>query len=158
MTDRPTRSPKPASTPAPRSLLNLGGGDRRGLQRAFQALVGRAGIAEAPADPLETHLVQVLQLLQSLGFVLHSTPGDPPALSHPLAPDRRIALVLSSPETDPEATALAWATRNFPEMEFYLPFIILRATRQKRLAGAGPTRPRPPEPEYDEDGFLADQP
>ncbi len=140
-----------------RPLLNLGGGDRAGLERAFQLLVRRT--TDQTADP---RLVETLELLGKLGFVRHEQDGVI-SLSHPLAPDRRVAFDLTdagfSKTADSEELALDFAVRHFPEMEFYLPFISLRATRYKRLnPRSGPTRLLPPEPEYDEDGFLAEYP
>lgn len=146
MTERRTAKPTELAT---RPLLNLGAGDQRGLERAFQTLVGRPA-----ADP---RAAQALKVLYGLGF---GPPSDDPGpeLSHPLVPERKLAFKLASPSAakDPETLALEWAQKYFPEMEFYLPYISLRSARQKRLAQT--SRALPPEPEYDEDGFLADYP
>lgn len=132
-----------------RPLLNLGGGDRRGLERAFQALVGPANSPEA----------QTLEVLRRLGFIRHEQ-GEEVLLSHPLASDRRVPFKLGEPVPagfEAETWGLEFAAHHFPEMEFYLPYISLRATRQKRLAAqSGPARRLSPEPEYDEDGFLTE--
>ena len=146
------RLPKPI-LPGSRPLLNLGGGDKSGLEKAFQALVGKSSPAAAPSpDPksADPQLVQVLVILQSLGF---ETTGPDGELTHPLAPERRVRC-LPPPDADPESRALDWAARHFPEMDLYLPYISRRAVRAKRPTG----RPTTPEPEYDADGFLAEYP
>jgi hypothetical protein len=136
-----------------RPLLNLGGGDKTGLEKAFQALVGSPSPRVAPLpDP---QLAQVLAILQSLGFQSNGPQQEPVRLTHPLAPDRFLPCQPpTGAATDPEIWALDWAARHFPEMEFYLPYISRRAARTKRPTG----RPTTPEPEYDADGFLADYP
>jgi hypothetical protein len=138
-----------ASEAQRRPLLNLGSGDRRGLERAFQALVGPANSPEAAA----------LEVLRRLGFLRYEQ-GEAVLLSHPLAPDRRVPFLLAEPipaEFEAESWALEFAAHHFPEMEFYLPYISLRAARQKRLTvQSGPVRRLSPEPEYDEDGFLSE--
>ncbi len=139
--------------PGSRPLLNLGGGDKLGLQKAFQALVGVP--SPNPTPPPDPRLAQARAVLQSLGFEANRSPQEPDWLTHPLAPDRFFPC---QPPTnaayDPESWALDWAARHFPEMEFYLPYISHRAARTKRPTG----RPTTPEPEYDADGFLADYP
>lgn len=142
-----TENRKPASIPSSRRLLNLQAGDRRGLARAFQALVGR---------PPEVAYELALETLEQLGFSRHEN-----GFSHPLAPDRLVAFNLPEQDKtspDPEAAALKWAIRHFREIEFYLPYISLTAKRQrKQAAHAGLKRQLPPEPDYDEDGFLTSE-
>ncbi len=145
-----------------RSLLNLGSGDPRGLARAFQALVGPPRSTPPALDPRRG---PVLETLQRLGFVRHDQ-NESIQLSHPLTDDRTIIFILpeakSPPPTDlttltdlAEELALEFAVKHFPEMDFYLPYISLRANRTKRLtAQSGLPRRLAPEPEYDEDGFL----
>lgn len=138
---------KPAPIQSPRRLLNLQAGDRRGLARAFQALVGR---------PPEVAHELALETLQQLGFSRHEN-----GFSHPLAPDRLVVFNLPEQDktnADPETVALKWAIRHFREIEFYLPYISLTAKRQrKQAANAGLKRQLPPEPDYDEDGFLTNE-
>jgi hypothetical protein len=146
-----------------RPLLNLGGGDKPGLQKVLQALMGVRPAkaappvpAPAPAVPVaEPQADQTLAILHSLGFEPAGPGQTPVLLTHHLAPERQVAY---QPPTgtahDPESVALDWAARHFPEMEFYLPYISRRAARTRRPTG----RPTTPEPEYDEDGFLADYP
>ena len=150
------RPPKPI-LPGSRPLLNLGGGDKLGLEKAFQALVGNNSPKAAPTPPdtqaSDPYLAQVLAILHRLGFQADTQGQAPAELTHPLAPDRWVRyLPPASATADPESWALDWAARHFPEMEFYLPYISRRAVRAKRPTG----KPTTPEPEYDEDGFLAD--
>ena len=147
MTER--RVPKPLPENPNRSLLNLGGGDRRGLERAFQTLVGRG-------QPPRLDPTPILKVLHSLDFVIHPIEGGL-LVSHPLAPERQVRCEIEAGR-DPQEWVLAWAGRHFPEMEFYLPYISLRASRARKLTGGNRNRPMTPEPEYDEDGFLADYP
>ena len=151
-----SRPSKPA-TPGSRSLLNLGSGDKSGLEKAFQALIGKIRPKAAPpaAQPAEPDTPeQVLAILFSLGFQA-AGPDKPALLTHPLAPERRVNCPASASATpDLEAWALDWAVRHFPEIEFYLPYISRRAVRARRSTG----RPTTPEPEYDDDGFLAEYP
>ncbi len=154
MTER--RVPKPLteqSTPG-RSLLNLAGGDRRGLERAFQTLVGRSKPA-APARP--ANLAPFLEVLHKLGFSTEQQ-ANSLLLTHSLAAGRQFSLQVEG-DPDPETWTLSWVTRYVPEIEFYLPYISLRANHARRMAAPlqpGQRRPLTPEPEYDEDGFLAD--
>jgi hypothetical protein len=130
-----------------RPLLNLQAGDRRGLARAFQALIGRPA---APVPPEAANYAPVLEVLHAIGFT-----ETPQGLTHPLAPDRFVKLTLPTLNPlDPEEAALRWALTHFREVEFYLPFISLQSARQKRLAKSGKRPPRTPEPDYDDDGFL----
>lgn len=151
------RQSKPVS-PGSRPLLNLGGGDKSGLEKAFQALVGKIRpktVAPAVAPPPEppVNSTEVFNVLQSIGFEPCGA-----ALTHPLAPDRLVKCQPPVATADPEGWALDWAARHFPEMEFYLPYISRRFSRAKH-PGEQPTgRPTTPEPEYDDDGFLAEYP
>jgi hypothetical protein len=139
---------------ASRPLLNLGGGDKSGLAKAFQALVG--GKRKEPSPAAGPQFAQALEVLTGLGFQIR--PGTtPPGLAHPLAPDRHRTCQPPAGPFDPESWALDWATRNFPEMEFYLPFI-LRCAALSRKSQPTDGRPNTPEPEYDDDGFLAEYP
>lgn len=130
-----------------RSLLDLDSGNRRGLERAMQHLLGhRASRSQPSSDPA------VLKLLGALGFEVVS--GDPPLLSHFLASGRVIALDLPASAVEaPEGAILEFVAMHFPEMEFYLPYI---TTRARYLAAQKRGRPAllEPEPDYDEDGFL----
>ena len=151
---RPSKPGMPLSRP----LLNLGGGDKSGLAKAFQALVGgKPKPAPPPGKPFAgPQFALALEVLTGLGFQI--LPGtNPPGLTHPLAPDRRTSCRLAAETFDPESWALDWAARNFPEMEFYLPFIIRRAVLSRKNQPAN-GRPTTPEPEYDDDGFLAEYP
>lgn len=140
-----------------RPLLNLGGGDKSGLAKAFRALVG--GKPKSP--PTEKSLAGppftlALEVLTGLGFQI--LPGTtPPELAHSFAPGRPIICQPPMETFDPESWALDWAARNFPEMEFYLPFIVRRAALARKNQAAN-GRPTTPEPEYDDDGFLAEYP
>ena len=152
----PRRS-KPVS-PGSRPLLNLGGGDKSGLEKAFQALVGKirpkaAAPASAPPPTAPAKPNEVFNVLQSIGF---EQTGE--ALTHPLAPDRLVKCQPPAAAADPEGWALDWAARNFPETEFYLPYISRRANRARLATGRPAGRPTTPEPEYDDDGFLAEYP
>lgn len=150
---RPSRPGMPSSRP----LLNLESGDKSGLAKAFQALVGNSQKAPPAPKPqagggLQT--ARALEILKSLGF--QPLPGhQPPAFTHPLAPDRPAACQPPGDAVDPERWALDWAARHFPEMDFYLPFIMRRAALSKKSQPAN-GRPTTPEPDYDDDGFLAE--
>jgi hypothetical protein len=141
-----------------RPLLNLAGGDKSGLAKALQALVGvspqGSPAAMSPAGP---QAAQALEILKGLGF--QTVPGRKPlALTHPLAPSRpTVCQPPAEPQGkpfEPESWALDWAARHFPEMDFYLPFIMRRAALSKKQQSAN-GRPTTPEPDYDDDGFLA---
>ncbi len=149
---RPSKSGIPASRP----LLNLGGGDKSGLAKAFQALVGGKRKEPPPTENSTTgpQFTRTLEVLTGLGF--QSLPGPtPPQFTHLLAPGRKVTCQPPTGPFDPESWTLDWAARNFPEMEFFLPFILRRAAlspKSQRPNGL----PLTPEPEYDDDGFLAE--
>ncbi|HEX2914590.1 MAG TPA: hypothetical protein VH186_27560 [Chloroflexia bacterium] len=140
-----------------RQLLNLNNGNRQGLERAFQALIGRSTSPVATAPHSDPRLTEVEKVLRGLGFFLYKEDNGEVYLSHPLATERRVLLQLpaSVQPFEAEGWCLNFAARHFPEMEFYLPYISLRAARQKRPGGS---RVLTPEPEYDDDGFLAEFP
>lgn len=127
-----------------RLLLDLSGGDRRGLARAFQWLVGQS----TPTSP-------TLAILQKLNFEF--TPQEDSTnllLSHGLVPERKTVLRLSQEPSDPVGFVVSFVNEHFSEMSFYLPFITLRTAYQKQTVVVGGALP--PEPDYDEDGFLSD--
>ncbi len=144
-----------------RRLLDLQGGNRRGLERAMQHLLGRrpsrgGGVIEpAPASAL---VEAALNILMPIGFevVSSSKPGQT-EITHPLAEGRVVALSLpESAAINLEEATLDFALSRFPEMDFYLPFITTRArylANHKKGQASG--RFLEPEPEYDEDGFLS---
>ena len=141
--------------PSSRPLLNLESGDKSGLAKAFQALVGNSQKSPPASKPQANHpqAVRALEILKNLGF--QALPGhQPPAFTHPLAPDRPAECQPPGESFDPESWALDWAARHFPEMDFYLPFIMRRAALSKKSQPAT-GRPTTPEPDYDDDGFLA---
>lgn len=150
---RPSKPGMPASRP----LLNLASGDKSGLAKAFQALVGNTPGSPSAAKFLEdSRFAQALEILSGLGFQILPD-RTPPELTHPLAPDRPTICQPPAEIYDPESWALDWAARAFPEMDFYLPFIVRRAAWSKK--NSDPTgRPTTPEPDYDDDGFLAEYP
>jgi hypothetical protein len=63
--------------------------------------------------------------------------------------------IVPTPDKTVEELALAFAVIHFPEMEFFLPYILARAKYQAAHRQNG-VAPLGPEPEYDEDGFLGD--
>ncbi len=135
-----------------RPLLDLESGNRPGLQRAMQHLVGR----KAAPDALAINEA-VLQILTGLGFEIASQADvQPVRLTHPFAEGRMVALELPpSSGKSPESLALEFAAAHFPEMEYYLPYITARARYQAALKKNRRPAPLGPEPDYDEDGFLA---
>jgi hypothetical protein len=142
--------------PSSRPLLNLESGDKSGLAKALQALVGVSpkGSPAAAKSPAAPQAAQALEILKGLGF--QTVPGHhhPPTLTHPLAPDRRAGFLPPAEPFEPDPWALDWANRHFPEMDFYLPYIMRRAALAKKQPGPN-GRPTTPEPDYDDDGFLA---
>lgn len=140
------------STDAPpkiKSIISLPGlskGSQK-LARTFQKLVG-AKKPDSPALSVAAHVF--LATLTELGFeqnlsnctVTHTTFGK--ILPLPDLTNLDIAA--------PDALALQFAFRNLPELEFFLPYISLRAKLQVKNPGSTLA----PEPDYDEDGFLID--
>jgi len=145
-------------TPAPPApflkLPAISSGSQK-LARTFQKLVGAAPKPVSP--PLSVFASVWLATLTELGFEL-----DLPTqvLSHSIF-ERTLKMpaFVSSPNNAnhenaaPEIAALDFAFKNLPELEFYLPYISLRA----RLAATNfnnSKKPLVPEPDYDDDGFL----
>lgn len=124
-----------------RNLLDLSGGNRQKLERAFKTLVGGKPALAAPKFD-----AQVLAYLHELGFVVE---GE--KLSHPAFTSRNV-VVPTGNQSDALASALKLAAK-FPETEFHLPFIMAKAKLEKAARKNGQAF-REPEPEYDEDGFL----
>jgi len=118
--------------------LQSGDNDSR-LERAFRTLVGSA-------RPQDFRRAQFKSALRELGFVWVEGKATNPA-----TPGRSISLP-DSVVGDPLEEAISFITQNFPEVEFYLPFIISKARLLSRLKAGGSLEP---EPEYDEDGFLS---
>ncbi|MBN9387166.1 MAG: hypothetical protein J0I20_03865 [Chloroflexi bacterium] len=147
---RPSRPGRPSSRP----LLNLKGGDKPGLAKALQALVGVSPEGTpATTFPDGQQIAQALEILKGLGFQSAQDEGHL-AFTHPLAQDRSAVCQPPAEPFEPESWTLDWAARHFPEMDFYLPFIMRRAALAKKQPGAN-GRPTTPEPDYDDDGFLA---
>jgi len=136
--------------------LNLEGGNRPGLQRAMAHLLGRKPVGLTSKTVFEQ---EVLKTLTGLDFVVNLDAGLP-VLSHPLTEGRRVELKLSDKSyrlEQAENVALIFAATYFPEMEFYLPFLLARG--RYKAANTPPKAASPglgPEPEYDEDGFIAE--
>lgn len=136
--------------PGRKPMLNLRGDGSTKLARAFQKLVG-----SSTTPPLNNAARRFLNTLTEVGFSLNPQGR---ILSHPTAPALTLAFpYLSELQSDtPELAALQFAISNLPELGFYLPYITTRA----KILGAGRSNQSgglPPEPEYDEDGFLSDE-
>jgi hypothetical protein len=119
-----------------RNLLDLGGGNRHKLERAFKSLIGAK--SATTADP------RLVDFLRQLGFAV-----DDKQVTHPAFEGKKATLPPGE-QKRPLKLALRVATKAFPETEFYLPFIMARAKLEKENKAALAE----PEPEYDEDGFL----
>ncbi len=135
----------PGKKETKRPLLNLAGGNKAGLEKVFGRLVGQK------IRPPEAGLFKLIcRTLEDLGFQADGAEGL--TFSHPFSPGRAEAFSpggLAAGQSG-EKLALDFASRAFPEMEFYLPFIQAKARISEKNKG-----PRnSPEPEYDEDGFL----
>jgi hypothetical protein len=119
-----------------RNLLDLGGGNRNKLERAFKSLIG-----EKSATTVDPRLVD---FLHQLGFQVEGR-----LLTHPAFEGKKANLPVGELKR-PLKVALRIATKAFPETEFHLPFILARAKLERENKQAL----LEPEPEYDEDGFL----
>lgn len=137
-----------------RALLDLESGNRPGLQRAMQHLLGhkaRRGSASGSEQ-------LVLKVLLALNFeVVAEGDGEEIQLTHPLTIGRLVKLTLPPDisENSTEEVALDFALKHFPEMDFYLPYITTRARYVAARKKNQPAAPLGPEPDYDEDGFIA---
>jgi len=131
-------TPEPKNGPKP--LINFGNSGDSKLERAFRTLVG-------PAPNQDYHLAQLKTMLRELGFKVQGG-----KLSHPMAAGRIVDLPTQVGD-DPVAEGFAFLSKKFPETEFHLPYIIAKGRLQARLKAGGKLEP---EPEYDEDGFIAD--
>jgi hypothetical protein len=118
--------------------LQSGDTDSR-LERAFRTLVGAA-------RPQDFRRAQFKAALRELGFAWVEGKATNPATT-----GRAIPLP-TSVEGDPLDEAFSFINQNFPEVEFYLPYITAKARLLKHLKAGGSLEP---EPEYDEDGFLS---
>lgn len=131
----------------------MSGGNNPRLTRAFQKLVG----AGQPAKTQSSYERAFLACLKNLDFIYNAQFNT---LVHPLAPDRVLKLPPLTEKNNelPESAALHYAVKHWPELEFYLPYITLQAKLAAATRKIGKGRSLPPEPEYDEDGFLLENP
>lgn len=138
--------------------LDLEGGNRPGLERAMAHLLGRKPGRVSASDSKAAFEQEVLKVLTEIGFEVKAGSGlDLATLSHPLTEGRQVELKLPDKPGRAEGIAFDFALTYFPEMEFYLPFLLARgrykaANTPPKAASAG----LGPEPEYDEDGFIAE--
>lgn len=137
-------------------LLDMNAGSNPKLARAFQKLVGTGQPAKLQS-PQSQYERAFLLCLKDLDFIYNPQSNK---LVHPLAPDRTIALPAIPEKSDEpaELAALNFAVANWSELEFYLPYITLRAKLLATIRKNNKGRPLPPEPDYDEDGFLLENP
>ncbi len=135
--------------PAPRLKLPAISNGSQKLARTFQKLVGGA-----PKPTLTAFTRAWLATLTELGF---EPDLQTRILTHPIF-ERTLkmpAFNANHENAAPEIAALDFAIKNLPELEFYLPYISLRA----RLAATNLNHSKKlltPEPDYDDDGFLVE--
>lgn len=141
---------------SPRSWLNLNPANRGGLEKAIQRLAGNAGPKAPPADPEVVEAVR--QTLLELGLKIEKVAKlegrQELKVSSSQEPGRELNLRVPPSITLDSAPgfALNFAGKFFPEMEFFLPYILARSQYEAALRKTG--RGLSPEPDYDDDGFL----